>query len=211
MYGLPCCVMLAASPPVKFGISALLRLGHADDDRAGEHRPHHDIGAVVDRLLRERLGDLRIRLRVAARVVDLAAQDAAGGVDLLDRELDAVVEVGAGRRAGARQLDESGDLDRLLREAPAAKAGRRTRCGDCFMRSPPVVAAARACEGRCGTILQGQRAAAYCSGFHPPPSAFAKSTMDSFASRAAAMRSVSAASSWRCASITSRNDVRPAS
>jgi hypothetical protein len=45
---------------------------------------------------------------------------------------------------------------------------------------------------------------------HPPPSAFAKSTMEIRDSRAAAMRSVSAASSVRCASSTSRYDVRPA-
>ena len=45
------------------------------------------------------------------------------------------------------------------------------------------------------------RAAANCSGLQPPPSDFAKSTIDSFASRAAAMRSVSAASSVRCASM----------
>jgi len=93
-----------------------LRLGHAHQDGAGEHRPHHHVGTVVDRLLRERLGDARVRLRVARRVLDLAAQDAALGVDLLDRELHAVVEVGAGRGTGAGQLDEPHDLDRGLRE-----------------------------------------------------------------------------------------------
>ena len=112
MYGLPCCVIAAASPPVKFGTSARSRLGHADEDRAGEHRPHHDVGVLVDRLLRERLGDLRLRLRVAARVLDLAAEDAARGVDLLDRELHALVEIGARRRAAARQLDQPEHLDR---------------------------------------------------------------------------------------------------
>ena len=46
-----------------------------------------------------------------------------------------------------------------------------------------------------------QYVAVYVSRSQPPPSDFAKSTMDSCASRAAAMRSVSAASSWRCASM----------
>ena len=47
--------------------------------------------------------------------------------------------------------------------------------------------------------------------FQPPPIVRAKSTMEIRAARAEAMRSVSAASSVRCASSTSRNDVRPAS
>ena len=92
------------------------RLLHAHEDRAGEHRAHHDVGAVVDGLLGERLGDAGIRLRVARRVLDLPAEDAACGVDLLDGELRAVVEVRAGRGAGAGKLDQSDDLDRGLGE-----------------------------------------------------------------------------------------------
>jgi len=87
MYGLPCCVMAAASPPVKLGISA--------------------------RLHGERLRHLRLRLGVVRRVFDRASEDAARGIDFLHRELHAVVEVAARRGAGTRQLDQSEDLDGL--------------------------------------------------------------------------------------------------
>src|SRR6185295_8597125 len=57
------------------------------------------------------------------RVLDLAAQDTAGRVDLLDRQLDAVVEIRPCRRAGARKLHQTYDSDRtLLRQRRAGQA-----------------------------------------------------------------------------------------
>jgi hypothetical protein len=79
-----------------------------------------------------------VRLRVARRVLDLPAEDAAGRVDLLDGELHAVVEVRARRCAGAGQLDQADDLDRLLcddRGHRERDGERRADAGDAFHRS----------------------------------------------------------------------------
>ena len=65
------------------------------------HRPKHNIGFIVHSLLRQRLGHARVGLGVRRFVADLATQNAATGIDLLDRQLDAVVEVGAWRGASA--------------------------------------------------------------------------------------------------------------
>jgi hypothetical protein len=62
-------------------------------------------------LERQRLGDARVGLGVVERWLELLAEDAAGGVDLLDREVDAVLEVGARGGTRPRQLLDHGDLD----------------------------------------------------------------------------------------------------
>ncbi len=115
------------------------RLRHAHQDRTGEHRSHHDVSALVDRPHRERFRHLRLRLRVARSVFDLAAKDAAGGVDLLHRQLDAVIEVGAGRRAGARELHQAVDFHRLAVRGQRHAAKHQRRGGACH---PPLHAIA---------------------------------------------------------------------
>jgi hypothetical protein len=58
----------------------------------------------------------------------LAVADASGGIDLAHRELDAVVEVGAGSGAGARQFHQAHHRDRLrLRHRMGAAQGQRTQ------------------------------------------------------------------------------------
>ena len=118
---------LAAGEVGDFGF---LGFGHADDDRAGEHRSHDDVRAVVDGLLRQRLRDARIGLRVERLQVDLASEDAAGRVDLLDRQLDAVVEVGAGGGAAAGQFDDVDDLDRAGLRGDGKRNGQRQGRGE---------------------------------------------------------------------------------
>ena len=106
-----------------------LGLGHADHDRARERRADYREHVVVDGLLREALGDAGVRLRVGHQRLDLLAEDAAGGVDLLHRELDAVLRVGAGGRAGARQLLQHGDLDRLRVRGRGQRDAGKSECG----------------------------------------------------------------------------------
>src|SRR4029077_18835045 len=82
------------------------RLAHADDHRPRVDWAKDDIRAFVDGFLAHRFCDGRIGLGVGRNVVDLAAEDAAGSIDLLDRELDAVVEIVARRGAGPGQLHD---------------------------------------------------------------------------------------------------------
>jgi hypothetical protein len=63
-------------------------------------------------------------LRVQRGGFNHFAEDAAGGIDLLDRQLDAVLEVGAGGGTRAGQLDDVGDFDGLgLRQRGAGQCG----------------------------------------------------------------------------------------
>ena len=105
--------MCAASPPVKFGTSARRVSSMLTTIEPENTGPHDDVSLVVDRLGGERLGDGGVGLRVGVLQHDLAAENAAGSVDLLGGELDAVLEVGARGGAGARQLDHVEDLDGL--------------------------------------------------------------------------------------------------
>ena len=71
-----------------------------------------DLG-LADQFLRgvDRLG--RIALGVADDGLDLAALDAAGGVDGIHREVDAAVETDGRRRARPGHGGKAADLDRL--------------------------------------------------------------------------------------------------
>ena len=70
-----------------------------------------ELDAVADELVGDRHAFLRVGAVVAGRQHDLLAEDAAGGVDVSDRLLDAVLELraeggaAAGDRAGDAQLD----------------------------------------------------------------------------------------------------------
>ena len=71
----------------------------------------------------------------------LRPEDAAGGVDLLDRELHAVVEVRAGGRAGSGQLDETYDGHRLVLGEQRYRGAERQHgnepAGRAFQRGSP--------------------------------------------------------------------------
>ncbi|MET3344121.1 hypothetical protein ABIF52_004502 [Bradyrhizobium japonicum] len=60
--------------------------------------------------------------------LELAAEHAALGVDLLDREVDAVLPVGADGGAAARQLGDVGELDRLCVDAGCSREGKQGAC-----------------------------------------------------------------------------------
>ena len=70
-----------------------------------------ELDAVADELVGDRNAFLRVGAVVANRDGDLLTEDAAGGVDVLDRLFDAVLELraegcaAAGDRAGDAHLD----------------------------------------------------------------------------------------------------------
>ena len=68
-----------------------------------------------------------IGLRVVVRDLDLTTEDAALGVDVGDREIDAVPPVGAGGGACARQFDDVDELDLFLRRRPAGRSASSQR------------------------------------------------------------------------------------
>jgi hypothetical protein len=78
--------------------------------------------------LRQALGHARIGLGVGGGGLDLLAQNAAGGIDFLDGQFDTVLEVGPGRGAAARKLDDVGDLDRVLAKTCASGGQQGTGC-----------------------------------------------------------------------------------
>ena len=102
---------LTTGPVGHLGAAAF---GHADHDGAREHRAEDGKHLVVHCFLRQALGHAGVGLGVVAHRLDLLAQDAASGVDFLDRQLHAVLEVGARCGATARQLHDIGDLDAAL-------------------------------------------------------------------------------------------------
>ena len=93
---------LAGFASDEVGNLGLLQHLHDDLDVAGEDRSEDHIRVAVDRLLHLRAGDTRVGLGVVLRQRDLLLEDAALGVELFDRQDDAVAEVAArhGDRAG---------------------------------------------------------------------------------------------------------------
>ena len=96
-------------------------------------------------LIASALAMLRVRSACRSDVYSiLRPSDAARGVDLLYRELHAVIEVGARRGAGAGQLYQPEDLDRLalakqwLRQRQAYEEGGNTCKGPHRTEKPPV-------------------------------------------------------------------------
>ena len=69
----------------------------------------HELDAVADELVGDRDALLRIGDVVAVLDGDLLAEDAAGGVDVVDRLLGAVLELRA--EGGVRSGDRAGDAD----------------------------------------------------------------------------------------------------
>ena len=126
----------------------LLRHHHVDDRRAGIDRSHDRIGARVDRLLHQRARGLRIGLSVHVGHLDLLAENAARRVDLVDGHMRAVVEVRAGDGAGARELADARDVDRVVRQrrvrsrsgsSTAASAARRQKFSPIHLSLLPFV------------------------------------------------------------------------
>ena len=93
-----------------------------DLHRTGIAGTEQHIGLAVERLLHLRAGDAGVGLRIGVGDFQLAAEHAALGVDLLDREIDAVLPVGADGGAAAGQFGDVGQLDRRADCANAAVA-----------------------------------------------------------------------------------------
>ena len=100
----------AASPPMNCGISACCTSCMVTLTLPEKIGPRIDVGIAVDRLLHLRAGDAGIGLGVSSVERDLLLEDAALGVDLLDRQDDAVAEIAAGHRDAARYLADIGEL-----------------------------------------------------------------------------------------------------
>src|SRR5215813_8989111 len=90
---------------------SLLQQLHGGLDVAGEDRPEDDVGIAVDRFLHLRAGDAGIGLGIELAERDLVLEDAARGVDLLDRQDDAVAEIAAGHCTASRYFSDIGKLD----------------------------------------------------------------------------------------------------
>src|SRR5205814_6110062 len=84
---------------------------------------------LVDRLLHLRARGAWIGLRIVLLELDLAAEDAALGVDLIDRHQGAVAEVGRRHRAGAGQFADEGEMQRTRLRERAARKGNGERGG----------------------------------------------------------------------------------
>ncbi len=111
----------------------LLGQHHVDQHRAGEHRTEDDVGLVVEHFLDLRARGAGVALGVEQRRFDLAAENAALGVDLVDRQQHAVAEIGAGDGAGAGQFEDGRDIDGRLcmGRAGQANAGGNHRHDGC--------------------------------------------------------------------------------
>src|SRR6266702_4746928 len=105
----------------------LLRQRHVHLDRAGIDRPKHDIGIAVENLLDLGTRDARIALGIEMLGLDLAPEDAARLVDLVDRHRGAIPPVCSGHRARSGQFDDVGNVDRRLR-VDGYRPQRRDNC-----------------------------------------------------------------------------------
>src|SRR5206468_6922871 len=90
------------------------RLGHADNDGARKYRAKDGKHVVIDGFLCQALGDAGVALGVGGDGLDFFAENAARGVDFLDGQLDAVLEIGAGRGGAVGELGNGGNLDDVL-------------------------------------------------------------------------------------------------
>ncbi len=102
-----------------------LRHTHRGEDRAGRVRAHQEVDLVHgDQLLVERAREVGLGLVVLDDPFDLAAEQSAALVELLDVDLahHFVNEAGGGERPGERQ--RAADADRRLR-ALRHRAGAR--------------------------------------------------------------------------------------
>src|SRR6266576_1658208 len=95
-------------------------------------RAKDDVCTLVDCLLRHRLCDSRVCLCVRRNIVDLATEDTAGCIDLLHRQLDAVVEVVTRSCPGSGQLHDAVEHYWAL----LGHRGERNACEDCKSERP---------------------------------------------------------------------------
>ena len=94
---------------------------HARGHHARVHRSHDRVGVNLRRLVQRGLDNLGLGLGVERDDLDAMAENAARGVDFLEGELHAIVEIVAGDRAVAGELDRVHDQGRkrLLRRSRA--------------------------------------------------------------------------------------------
>src|SRR5262249_43467864 len=95
--------------------------GHGD---AGIEMAEDDFHAAADELVGDRSPFLRIGAIVADGKLILLSEDAAGGVDVLDRLLDAVLELRA--EGGAAAGERAGDAELDLRRSAVRKSKAKT-------------------------------------------------------------------------------------
>src|SRR5262249_1740619 len=107
----------------------LIDLGGRHGD-AGIEMADHELHAVADELVGDRDAFFRIGAIVADEKLNLLSENAAGGVDVLDRLLDPVLELRAegGAAAGDRSGHPQFDLRRgAVRESEAKREGEAKR------------------------------------------------------------------------------------
>src|SRR5204862_2706433 len=83
---------------------------------------------LLDQLLRALRAHLGLELIVADEQLDLAAEDAVLGVELVHGQLGALLHVAGDGGEGARQRQREADADRLL-ALRAREGGKRERGG----------------------------------------------------------------------------------
>ncbi len=93
---------------------SLLRQQHVDQHRAGEYRAKYDEWLVVEHFLNLRTRRAGVALGIEHGGLDLFTENAALEVDLIDRHQHAIAEIGARHRAGARQFENSRNVDGRL-------------------------------------------------------------------------------------------------
>ena len=94
-----------------------------DLDRSRIAGTEQDVRFAIQRLLNLRARDAGVRLRIGVGDFDLVAENAALGIDLLDREIDAVFPVGADGGAAAREFGDVGELDSARRRESSEGGG----------------------------------------------------------------------------------------
>src|SRR5262245_30776480 len=80
--------------------------------------------AVADELVGDRHAFFRVGAIVAGVQLDLLSEDAAGGVDVLDRLLDAVLELRT--EGGAAASERAGDAELDLRRSAVRESKAKT-------------------------------------------------------------------------------------
>src|SRR5207244_1170483 len=100
--------------------------------RTREHGPEDHVRITVERLLHLCARHTGIALRVRLGRYDLAAEDAALRIDLVDGEHRAIAKVRTRYGTGSRELDDDRHVDGLLRGSGPGQCAKHARDDDGF-------------------------------------------------------------------------------